>query len=186
MTAHYLGKDVNNTTVEWYTPSYIFEALGCRFDLDPASPRKEVVPWIPAERCYTREDDGLSQPWKGFVWLNSPYGKEVLPLWVERSIDHANGVILVPERTSTRWWQHLSSYADLVLFLNKRVAFISPSRPKSSAQSIGSILVAIGDRGMAALENANRNGLGRLLKPVAIPQNTQGCAWLNPSYGEAA
>jgi hypothetical protein len=78
----------------------------------------------------------------------------------------ANGVMLVPERTSTRWWQHLTSYADLVLFVNKRIAFISPSRRRSSAQSIGSVLVAIGDHGVAALENANRNGLGRLLKPI--------------------
>ena len=26
------------TSQEWYTPPYIFDALGCRFDLDPASP----------------------------------------------------------------------------------------------------------------------------------------------------
>src|SRR3954469_10026644 len=121
MTAHYLGNDANMTIAEWYTPSYIFDALGCCFDLDPASP-----------------------------------GKEILPLWVERFVDHANGLMLVPERTSTRWWQHLTSYADLVLFVNKRITFISPGKCKSSAQSIGSVLVAIGDSGATALENANR------------------------------
>jgi DNA N-6-adenine-methyltransferase (Dam) len=166
MTGIYLGKNANTTTVEWYTPSYIFDALGCVFDLDPASPGREVVPWIPAKRCYTREDDGLSQPWRGSVWLNCPYGKHILPLWVERFVDHANGVMLVPERTSTRWWQHLTSYADLVLFVNKKIAFISPSRCRSSAQPIGSCLVATGDHGVAALENANRNGLGRLVRPI--------------------
>jgi hypothetical protein len=86
---------------------------------------------------------------------------------VEKFISHGNGIILVPERTSTRWWQHLSASADLVLCVNKKIAFV-PAAPgrKKSAQAIGSTLIAIGRQGVAALERANRNGIGRLLKPM--------------------
>jgi hypothetical protein len=30
-------------TDEWYTPPYIFEALGCTFDVDVASPGQHVT-----------------------------------------------------------------------------------------------------------------------------------------------
>ena len=36
-------------TSEWYTPRYIFTALGCNFDVDVASPGQDVTPWIPAK-----------------------------------------------------------------------------------------------------------------------------------------
>jgi hypothetical protein len=166
---HYCRIDESSTTPEWYTPPYIFEALGCRFDLDPASPGADIVPWIPADRCYTRQDDGLRQPWTGFCWVNPPYGRRILRLWVEKFILHGNGIILVAERTSTRWWQALTSRADLVLCVNKKIAFLQATGRKGRAQAIGSTLVAIGERGVAALETAHRNGLGRLLRPLRSP-----------------
>jgi hypothetical protein len=47
-------------TDEWFTPRYIFEALG--IDVDVASPGQELTPWIPAERFITR--NSLSVPWE--------------------------------------------------------------------------------------------------------------------------
>jgi hypothetical protein len=85
---------------------------------------------------------------------------------VEKFIAHGNGIILVPERTSTRWWQHLSASADLVLCVNKKIPFLPATGKRTGAHPIGSNLVAIGEQGVAALERANRNGLGRLLKPM--------------------
>ena len=32
-------------TDEWYTPPHVFEAMGCEFDLDVASPGQAVTPW---------------------------------------------------------------------------------------------------------------------------------------------
>jgi hypothetical protein len=67
---------------EWYTPEPIFRALGCRFDLDVCSPGKDVTPWIPADRVFTADDDGLNRDWgDAFVWCNAPHGRETLPLW---------------------------------------------------------------------------------------------------------
>jgi hypothetical protein len=30
---------------EWYTPPDVFDALGCRFDLDVSSPGRDATPW---------------------------------------------------------------------------------------------------------------------------------------------
>jgi hypothetical protein len=59
------------TSDDYYTPPWIFETLGLTFDLDVASP-PGGIDWIPARRYFTIADDGLSQPWQGFVWMNPP------------------------------------------------------------------------------------------------------------------
>ena len=48
---------------DWYTPPFIFAALGLTFDLDPCSPGPDH--WVPARRVFTRADDGLAQAWGG-------------------------------------------------------------------------------------------------------------------------
>lgn len=60
------------TTDDWYTPAWIFEAMDETFDLDVASP-PGGIPWLPCRRYYSLEDDGLAQPWEGFVWCNPPF-----------------------------------------------------------------------------------------------------------------
>ena len=65
--------NVDNLSVDWYTPPHIFDGLGV-FDLDPCQPIGGVK-WIPALQYYTLEDDGLTSDWYGRVWLNPPYGK---------------------------------------------------------------------------------------------------------------
>ena len=110
-------------TVEWYTPPSLFGALGIRFDLDPASPGADLVPWLPASKHYTRDDDGLVQPWHGRVWLNPPYGP-ALPLFVDRMCEHGNGIMLTASRTETRWWQKAANSADAVVLLRERIHFI--------------------------------------------------------------
>ena len=55
-----------NTTVDWYTPSWVFERLGLNFDLDPCQP-PEGISWIPATVRYTEAEDGLTSPWFGRV-----------------------------------------------------------------------------------------------------------------------
>ena len=56
-------------TDEWYTPRYIFTALGCTFDVDVASPGQDVTPWIPAKIFITR--NSLQRPWVGYAWMKS-------------------------------------------------------------------------------------------------------------------
>jgi DNA N-6-adenine-methyltransferase (Dam) len=115
------------TSDEWYTPPEPFQAMGCTFDLDPASPGADVAPWIPATRHFTLADNGLEQNWgSDFVWLNPPYKKEDLPRWLGKFREHANGVCLTVDRTSARWWQELCANADLILQVNKKIQFLRP------------------------------------------------------------
>ena len=81
----------------------------------------------PADRNFTIKDDGLAQSWgQDFVWLNAPFGKNRLILWTRKFVQHGNGVILVPERTSTVWYQELEVACDLMMHLDKKVPRRNP------------------------------------------------------------
>jgi hypothetical protein len=139
-------------TVEWYTPPGLFDAIGLTFDLDPASPGSDVVPWLPAHEHYTRDDDGLRQNWYGLVWLNPPYGPAAVP-FVDAMIEHGDGMLLLPARTETRNFQWAASNADSVCFLRDRLHFIRNDGFQARS-SFGSTLFAFGARSVTALGNA--------------------------------
>jgi hypothetical protein len=126
-------------SVEWYTPSSLFDRLRLRFDLDPASPNPPV-PWVPAERFYSVEGELL--PWEGRVWLNPPYGPKVIP-FVERMIEHDHGLLLLPARTETKIFQKAAAAADYVIFLRDRLHFVRPDGHQARA-SFGSVLMMFG------------------------------------------
>ncbi len=105
----------SSNTGDWYTPPEIVEAVRELFgiiDLDPCSNSHEA-PNVPALVHFTREDDGLSRPWFGRVYLNPPYGKGIGP-WIEKvREEHEAGrvtaaVVLVKAATDTRWFRVLS------------------------------------------------------------------------------
>ena len=98
----------NLTKDDYYTPKWVFDALGLRFDLDVCAP-PDGVPWIPCDKYFTVADDGLSQPWVGRVWMNPPYS-EATP-WVRRFIEHGNGIALVGHAKSA-WHPELWAKAD--------------------------------------------------------------------------
>lgn len=111
---------------EWFTPPHVFDALGLRFDLDVAAPIGGV-PWLPAAKFYTADDDGLAQPWKGRVWLNPPYGREVGD-WTDKLVRHGSGVALVFARTDARWAQRAILGADAVCLIAGRLQFVPGDR----------------------------------------------------------
>jgi hypothetical protein len=110
------------SSVEWYTPPHIFDALGLRFDLDPCAPPGGVA-WIPAALHYSPADDGLAQPWAGRVWLNPPYTRT--GEWVARLSRHGNGVALVFARTDTGWCQAAMRAAAAVCLIAGRLSFLA-------------------------------------------------------------
>jgi hypothetical protein len=71
-------------TAEWYTPSRFIEAarevMG-GIDLDPAS-HEEANRVVRANRFFTEADNGLLQPWHGYVFLNPPGGL-VAEFWLK-------------------------------------------------------------------------------------------------------
>jgi hypothetical protein len=126
-------------SVEWYTPKSLFDALGLTFDLDPASPNPPV-PWVPAEKFYSEQGEYLA--WCGRVWLNPPYGPAAVP-FIERMIQHNNGLLLLPSRTETRIFQKAAEAATAVVFLRDRLHFVRPDGHQSRA-SFASVLMSFG------------------------------------------
>lgn len=147
---------------EWYTPRYFFDAMGVRFDVDVSHPGRAVVDWIPADELITERS--LEREWRGFAWMNAPYGgRNGLAPWLEKFFRHGNGVALVPDRTSAPWWQDYARKADALLFVGGKPKFIRPDLTEGKSPAQGATLLSAGPRGVEALQNAARAGLGLIL-----------------------
>jgi phage N-6-adenine-methyltransferase len=113
-----------------------------------------------APKFYTREDDGLVQPWRGNVWCNPPYSD--LSAWVFKAWaewEEYSGyagleriVMLLPSnRPEQKWWQeHVEPYRDQpdtdlrVEFLPGRMRFDRPGvaiGPKGDRPPFGCCLL---------------------------------------------
>lgn len=148
---------------EWYTPPYIFEAMGCRFDMDVASPGASAVPWVPAETHLTKQEPG---EWSGFIWMNPPFGgRNGLAPWLDKFAEHAWGICLVPDRTSAPWWQTFVPRCDLILFVSPKIKFISGDGTPNSSPAQGTCLCGIGTLAKQALYRAAPK-LGRAMAPA--------------------
>ena len=140
-------------SIDWWTPPEIFAELNLEFDIDVAAP-KGGVDWLPSKKFYTKEDDGLSKKWEGRVWMNPPYGKYT-QLWLEKFIDHGNGIALVFNRTDTRWFHNYVTKSDAILFGLDRIHFYNPREKKFLRGTTGSLFVACGKSNANALKNSN-------------------------------
>lgn len=153
-------------TDEWYTPAYVFEAMGERFDLDVASPGQYITPWIPAETFLVFKS--LERGWNGFVWMNPPFGgRNAIEPWLAKFMAHGDGVALTPDRTSCPWWQTYARQADVVLFVDGKIRFIGADGKPGNSPAQGTTLFAKGPRGIEALRRAEINGLGHLMTGCA-------------------
>ena len=99
------------TSDDYYTPAWMFEAMGLEFDVDVCAP-PSGIPWVPCRRFFTKAEDGLSQPWEGRVWMNPPYSQPTP--WVRRFIAHGHGVSLTPF-AKANWFHELWNAADALV-----------------------------------------------------------------------
>lgn len=115
---------------EWYTPRWIIEkalAVMGGIDLDPAS-SLEANKAVLAKQIYTIDDNALMQSWFGRVWLNPPYGDDVLPFVDKLLVSVESGevveaLLLVAARTDTAWFRKLREYPRC--FIWGRIKFIN-------------------------------------------------------------
>lgn len=158
--AHY---EKQGGPVEYYTPKYIFDAMGVTFDLDVAAP--EDLTHIHTPSYQYIKNDSLNKAWFGFVWMNPPYGNESNKLlWIKKFVAHGNGVALMPDRTSTTWWQFFAEKSDAFAFTRDKIKFHHPDGTLAKSPGIGNTFFAIGEQGIDALINLKKNNLADIYR----------------------
>jgi phage N-6-adenine-methyltransferase len=147
------GKD------DYWTPKWLFDALGLEFDLDVACPPEGPL-HTPCKRYYTQETNGLTSDWDGLVWMNPPYSKP--EPWVRKWLKHGNGVAILPN-SNGRWWYDLW-HDERTRCINVRpsnMQIISFHTPTGKMLQIptNTLVWAIGENAIKALQDSN---LGRV------------------------
>lgn len=143
----------NSGNNEWYTPSaYILaarEAMGA-IDVDPAS-SAIANKTVGAATFFTSEDDGLSQTWRGNVWMNPPYAQPLVSQFADAVSEKfeqkeiKRACVLVNNATETAWFQRMLTTATAVCLLKGRVKFIDPSGNPSGAPLQGQAVIYMGE-----------------------------------------
>jgi hypothetical protein len=137
---------------ECYTPKWIFDKLQIEFDLDVASSDSPYVQ-VPTKHKYTLADDALVQPWFGRVWMNPPFSK-VTP-WIDKWIDHNNGLCLVSLASNGKWINKLWDSDAACLYLPSNISFIGASGLEVKMRWRSAIF-ALGSDNIAALRNLGK------------------------------
>lgn len=127
---------------DWLTPPGIVRALG-KFDLDPCASKDQF--YVTAASMISPPRDGLAAEWKGRVWLNPPYGRQ-LRKWLAKMAEHDNGIALVPARTEVEswFWPFVWERATAILFIRGRLFFHRPDGSQEGNAGHGSVLAAYG------------------------------------------
>lgn len=153
-------------TDEWYTPKYIFDALGVTFDLDVACP-PEGPRHVPALSWFSA--GALALPWHGFVWMNPPFGHQRHKReWLAKFFAHGNGIALVPDRTSAPWFQEYGPRADAICWVSPKIKFERPDGSRGEWPGTGTALLGCGERAVTALQ---RSRLGFVTVPAREFEN---------------
>jgi len=142
-----------NDKDRWYTPPGIIQSLG-EFDLDPACDSES--PFQTASLMIGPEKDGLKHEWSGRVWCNPPFSN-VVP-WVDRMIQHNNGVLLVFARSDAVWFQRAVIAGKGCLLLTGRTSFRRPGGNESRCP-LGCALIGFGNENKEAIKNSGIRGV---------------------------
>lgn len=131
------------------TPAWVYQPLQ-PFDLDPCAGKVTEI----AKMNYRLEDwdDGLTNPWSGFVWCNPPFSQK--EKWIERMQWHNNGLLLLPERGSAPWFGPLAEHCGHYFVLGMKINFIGGP----SSNNLGSVLFPFGDTALQRLRDSGLPG----------------------------
>jgi len=137
------------TSDDYYTPKWIFDALGVHFDLDVACPPQGPL-HTPCSAYYTQETDGLLSPWRGNVFMNPPYSKATP--WVKKFMAHKNGIALLPMAKS-QWFNDIWNDCEGITVLPYKLIFEHADKLKGSI-FLPAMLAAYGTANVKALNNS--------------------------------
>ena len=145
-----------NSTDEWYTPIELINSLGS-FDLDPCAP--EVPLWRTATTMFDKNVDGLKQDWFGRVWLNPPYSRPLIEQFVNRMVEHNNGIALLFNRCDSKMFiDVILEKATAIKFLKGRIKFYKKDGTRGGSPGCGNILIAFGEDNAYTLEKNSLPG----------------------------
>jgi site-specific DNA-methyltransferase (adenine-specific) len=132
-------------TDEWTTPPEIIAALEAEFgpfDLDPCAREASAKGVF----YYTKEDNGLLQPWDGRVFVNPPYSCP--RLWVQKAwteVQRSDGptliVMLLPTATDTNWFHEYCVGKAEIRFIKGRIKFYGWQGTPIGSPTGGSLFV---------------------------------------------
>lgn len=121
----------SSQTDSWSTPPDFFAKVVAEFgpfDLDPCATAENAK----APKYYTREQDGLTQPWYGKMWVNPPYGrgKRGAGPWVARAALEAgkDTLEMTKKRIVRRLELAMFGYPGLAQYRPELVAMLLPAR----------------------------------------------------------
>lgn len=141
---------------EWYTPYSIVycarEVMGA-IDLDPAS-HAEANLTVGAAKFYTEQDDGLTQPWSGRVFLNPPGGKD------------ADGKSLVPQFWSMLVESFFARFIDEAVWVGYSLEQLQTLQSAKTRYTPIDFSICIPRRRIEFVENAAKRA-ARIEKLVA-------------------
>lgn len=110
---------------DWETPQDFFDRLDAEFDFDLDAAANEHN--AKCKRYFAPEDNAIKQDWRGTVWLNPPYGREIGD-WIKKAYHEAQQgatvVVLMPARTDTRYWHNYVMQAAEIRLVKGRLKFV--------------------------------------------------------------
>lgn len=176
---------------EWYTPARYVDAarqvMG-GIDLDPASTELANMT-VRAARYYTIEDNGLTLPWYGRVWLNPPYSApdgtlgrlgskpgSLKPFIMRLIAEYHAGrveqaVLLVNSDSDATWFIPLWEF--LICFADHKVMFHRPGKP-NEGQFFGTVFAYMGQNESAFIDIFSE--FGAVARAVARPRRSRATA----------
>jgi len=116
----------SSQTEEWATPQDFFDRMNAQygpFDLDVSATLGNAK----CARFFTKDDNGLAQPWApARCWINPPYGRD-MGKWVRKAYEESQRgalvVCLVPARTDVAWWHEWAMHKAEITLLRGRLRF---------------------------------------------------------------
>ena len=130
--AHFRTNFTGNN--EWHTPAphlALVRQVLDQIDLDPAS-NDIAQRRICAARYFTKDDDGLSKPWHGRVFMNPPFAYPSIELFIDKLLGELNdgrvtdAVVLTNNFSDTGWFHKATRAAAATCITKGRVRFESP------------------------------------------------------------
>jgi hypothetical protein len=141
---------------EWNTPTLYLEmarqVLG-GFDTCPASNAFAQRRFDFGAKCqhYTKDDSARAKQWRGRVWLNPPYSRELIEPFVDKLIAEVRGgnvteaILLVNPAVDTKWFKRVERAAAAVCFSPRgRIKFEKEDRPTPSLAVFGNCFFYFG------------------------------------------